>query len=1133
MPQNLSQLTNPTLTLDPKKMNRRILIAVLCSILGALPLSIDLYSQCANNAALGLDFDEECICIDWITESLPPEYTGPLTGWVELSDNGGSGTAVTNQQDYCLMLPDLKFAYFDHNDPAFGWQEHDGLGPCDPVKNGLIVNVSYAPSETCSKSCLDTDPGNLAIRALLNISPQINILSYQMNLGNGPIEFEAFHPAGSEDLHAVRQNIYAIEEENGDRVFRKLQIPNEGTFYPDDGHSHFHIDDFWKATLLKEVNGEFIEIETIDKEGWCLRETSSLVVGWLHDKFTANVSEEGQSLVMETIFPGIADPSNSSSYSNYGLGGNTAPNSGYSSGEGGPCELGTGLLGIRSGYWDLYSNDYDGQYFFTGNLCDGNYRLDVEINPERKFLESDYSNNKFSHFFSLENHLNASEVIIESGDEIHWECLPYQVIASDIVIRNSSTLRITDSDLAFTSGKGIYVEEGSALIIEGSHLDAAKRYTYNQDCIDGTWKGIQMKSDGNFSFGGPGSGPTFAYLSINNSTLSHAEAAVWVGDGSDYLNPEQGAGLGSFDISDSHFLNNRRSIVFSGPISEGGGLISFPGNVFTISLQGNEFSNDLSYGAANEPIHLHFANVPEQQGSFIGANAFECPGNGKNGIGIRVINSSVVIGDISSEDMYTTSEFANEFTGLFKGIEAIGHLGLQAGLSSYGNVFTRTRYGITLIGIDASQIYDNRFFFTEIDAFTSLPQGVNEQQYGVYAYGCQGVAVNGNGFINIVENPDWVYGVVFRGGSGADSEIIDNYLHGQFRSGLQFEQGNENLRINCNLYQNYNHRDWFLSSGSLNSQGICESSAPTLSLTEHWHLSEVNEIGDRNIVVGNDAEQLVISVANEGFEPTKVTGGVQIENCDVLNDSETNPCNWRQQALDLQESAQNWITWNSSIDGNQTRNLIKYHRRKGTLDELRTTLEATDSDHCRQVLIATYISEGRDSLAEALLGELDLEIVHNQRFYETYSILNSYAILEDAGSGKHSLLQARHKEINEGIYKAVIERQLIQQSGSYPVRSPEEVAAHITRPIASAPSIEVFPNPATDVLNIELNGSASGTLRMISPIGIIVKTIPLTAEDVQSLTISLDGVSTGMYLVNVQSSAGSSTKRIFIHSTQR
>src|SRR5205814_8938895 len=48
---------------------------------------------------------------------------------------------------------------------------------------------------------------------------------------------------------------------------------------------------------------------------------------------------------------------------------------------------------LQRGWGDLYDSTLDGQWIDISGVADGNYTLELEVNPQHILPESDYSNN--------------------------------------------------------------------------------------------------------------------------------------------------------------------------------------------------------------------------------------------------------------------------------------------------------------------------------------------------------------------------------------------------------------------------------------------------------------------------------------------------------------------------------------------------------------------------------------------------------------------------------------------------------------------------------------------------------------------------------------------------------------------
>jgi hypothetical protein len=142
------------------------------------------------------------------------------------------------------------------------------------------------------------------------------------------------------------------------------------------GHGHYHVDDWGVFTLRYQIVGEpnplnWPIIATGAKLGFCLMDYYSCPSGSAanHCKDNNTVYNQGNNLNTSAQFP------------NYGLGG-------------GSYSCGVSEQGISSGWEDVYDEGLSLMWInMPANLCNGQYWIVMEVDPQNFFLESDENNN--------------------------------------------------------------------------------------------------------------------------------------------------------------------------------------------------------------------------------------------------------------------------------------------------------------------------------------------------------------------------------------------------------------------------------------------------------------------------------------------------------------------------------------------------------------------------------------------------------------------------------------------------------------------------------------------------------------------------------------------------------------------
>ncbi len=198
---------------------------------------------------------------------------------------------------------------------------------------------------------------------------QLKISVAIANIGLGPMEvfpdtlgmelnktsFET-----SDKRFPLFQKIYSLNNKGFTSENKK-----SGTIYYEKmpGHEHYHVDDWIEIRLVKTINYKRVIVAKGSKVSYCLFTNGML---YENDKSSIiNKKQYGNSL------------------KNYGLGD-------YPS-----CDL--MRQGIAVGGYDYYGLMYEGQFLqLPKGIKNGDYILEIEIDPDNKYFESNRENNLFS-----------------------------------------------------------------------------------------------------------------------------------------------------------------------------------------------------------------------------------------------------------------------------------------------------------------------------------------------------------------------------------------------------------------------------------------------------------------------------------------------------------------------------------------------------------------------------------------------------------------------------------------------------------------------------------------------------------------------------------------------------------------
>lgn len=292
-------------------------------------------------------------------------------------------------------IPDGQFIYFNNDqNPNGTWKliiedlKSDEVGYLDEVKitfgnQPAIIKKQERCSFSTPKFCVNSDKNSELLPDLV-IVPFFTEKQYQefpkddvhypsqlkisvaiANIGLGPLEvfpenLESFTTANGEKRFQLVQKIYSLKQKQFSSINK-----NAGTIYYDDkpGHQHYHVDDWIAMRLIKIINGKRKIVCEGSKVSYCL-----FTNGMLYEKDKSSI---------------IGKKQYGSALKNYGLGD-------YPS-----CDF--MKQGLSVGGYDYYGLMYEGQFLtLPQDLKNGNYILEIEIDPSKKYHESNRKNNIFS-----------------------------------------------------------------------------------------------------------------------------------------------------------------------------------------------------------------------------------------------------------------------------------------------------------------------------------------------------------------------------------------------------------------------------------------------------------------------------------------------------------------------------------------------------------------------------------------------------------------------------------------------------------------------------------------------------------------------------------------------------------------
>lgn len=242
----------------------------------------------------------------------------------------------------------------------------DGISPCQLLPD-LVMLESFTNAQ------IEEFPWNHP-----DYPGQIRFAATIANIGAGPMEifglnkwycgekevdFDTKCENGEDPRQNLVQRIYRLDSTH--KIVH--EDINAGTNYFDrkPGHNHYHVDDWVEFRLYKEKKSKRKIISEGRKISYCLFDT-----GICNNPYDSLCFTNGNNYSKTNLL-------------NYGFGEFT------------DCKF--DHQGISVGGYDTYGYMYEGQYLkLPKRLKKGFYILEIEIDPEKKYKESNVSNNLFS-----------------------------------------------------------------------------------------------------------------------------------------------------------------------------------------------------------------------------------------------------------------------------------------------------------------------------------------------------------------------------------------------------------------------------------------------------------------------------------------------------------------------------------------------------------------------------------------------------------------------------------------------------------------------------------------------------------------------------------------------------------------
>jgi hypothetical protein len=280
-------------------------------------------------------------------EDLNKEVDGELDSITLIFSNKPSHAIITSQCDMdhielckCAggkengeLLPDLVIVPFFTQNQVHEYAWNDSLYPGQLRLAATIGNIGYGPMEIKGTN--------------------------EWICGKEKADSSQLCRDGKMSRLKVKQKIYSKQKNKA--TFKEFDA---GTMYFENkpGHNHFHVDDWVAFRLIQQTGNKRIVVAKGQKVSYCLFTTG---IFYMQDSLS-NINGKHYGEMMP----------------NYGLG--NYPTCNFDK------------QGISVGGYDTYGLLYEGQYIdLPKGLKNGEYLLEIEIDPHHWYKESDKKNNTF------------------------------------------------------------------------------------------------------------------------------------------------------------------------------------------------------------------------------------------------------------------------------------------------------------------------------------------------------------------------------------------------------------------------------------------------------------------------------------------------------------------------------------------------------------------------------------------------------------------------------------------------------------------------------------------------------------------------------------------------------------------
>lgn len=713
---------------------------------------------------------------------------------------------------------------------------------------------------------------------------------------------------------------------------------------------------------------------------------------------------------------------------------------------------------------------------------------------------------------------------VGSGETVMWDDGMERIVNGNIVIEGGGAMYIDDMIVGF----GNVIDK--IIVREGGELHVTNSILRNSTCMNsGLWGGIRIEANKNIPHpDDPYAGhPDHGFVTLNNALIEKANVGVGIYK-NDGFGEAEGGGILIIEGNGSPgtrtlFLNCFLSISTAPFRYDNASIIQHAD--FKIDEVGfgphdmHNYVNISLFGVHGLTLIDNTFSLDEEDITVLSDN---------KGTGMLIVQSSVSVGQYDTADVPDMAA-GNTFTNLLKGVDVHSLPSLENEINVLANNFVNVHRGVTISGNNYARVVNNTF---DNIPYRYLNDDLEIQNsYGIYLYDATGCLASGNtlttDIINFVGLMDFTQGIIIRNSGEGGGRIYDNDFYGNFGVATQFEGDNAMLKVNCNRYWDANNLyDWWIVDGQLGGQGFC-SIDPDISNPNRnqWHpVSDCT--GDERYHIRNDGEEFSITYLNDGtntylptcFDPLSVNPLPPPNECGVEGQSNCAAMYFKQEQdiRDEMAAASDDKAYNNSFS-----ELIHLLLHEEDVTTAKIDLDAESQVYTDKILTGTYTDEANETDATAKLAVIPSDTPENIDFVNLYTtLINGLS----SGTGK---ARAEAEEVvreianlpKRNVTSTWAETTLAYYFGEIPNRIPASLKRKSNvEELPILPTIEVYPNPTNNVLNIDLTQQISNVVAdeyTLIVFNTAMQTMEKMSVNNEQLKIATHNYKTGVYVLHL------------------